>query len=65
MAERVEHVPGRCRGTGLDQMSTELIPRGVSIPRTIEIRLGHAFSMTVSQDLVLPGPYDYAVHPLG
>ena len=47
----------------LDQTSTELIRRGMSIAPTIEIRPGYAFNVMVTQDLVFPGPYDDAVCP--
>ena len=50
-------------GQQLGQTSTELIRRGMNVSPTIEIRPGYAFNVMVTQDLVLPGPYDDGVRP--
>jgi type IV secretion system protein VirB10 len=35
----------------------------MNIAPTIEVRPGYAFNVMVTQDLVLPGPYDDTVRP--
>jgi type IV secretory pathway VirB10-like protein len=47
----------------LDQTSFELIRRGMNIAPTIEIWPGYAFNVMVTQDLIVPGPYDDTVRP--
>ncbi|PYN82247.1 MAG: hypothetical protein DMD96_06565 [Candidatus Rokuibacteriota bacterium] len=40
----------------MGQTSAELIRRGINVAPTIETRLGYAFTIMVTQDLVSPGP---------
>jgi type IV secretion system protein VirB10 len=57
------NVLGAAVGQELGQTASELIRRGINIAPTLEIRPGYAFNVMVTQDIVLPGPYDDTVRP--
>jgi type IV secretory pathway VirB10-like protein len=57
------NVLGAAVGQQLGQTSGELIRRGIEVAPTLEIRPGYAFNVMVTQDLVVPGPYDDRVRP--